>query len=321
MVLAVALMSSVSNGDIDPSEYTILIIDDGGYMDSTGGIVRPDPESRPKYNSSPLVWFLEGLGYNVDTIGMQQTFWSASKNGWSPSEDYGLYNYEGTDYDLGAHNWWEGEDFRLAHVEAADLVIATRFMASSNYGRDGDAIIWNGLDKPLIMQNGPLARGGGQTRKWGWEDSGGNSKPSATETDVTVDGFEELTLTMFDFSVFGGTTPHPLQVCNGEFPGEVLLEYMGYPFLVKIPAGTDLDAHSGTTDLYGTTGAVRVYFDIWGYDGNIWPGTDGYNWGECLANYPHYTEWFEGVVGSLVPEPATIALLGLGGLALLRKKR
>ena len=149
MVLAVIVMSSVSS-----AAPTIMIIDDGGYINSTGGIEIADPENRPKYNSSPLVWFLESLGYNVDTRGMAQTYWSKSKSNWTVGE-YGLYN--GTD-DFGAYSWWEGQDWRLQALLDADLVIHTRFMSSGVYNRETDIQEWNELGVPILSQNGHMIR-------------------------------------------------------------------------------------------------------------------------------------------------------------------
>ncbi|UCG46686.1 MAG: PEP-CTERM sorting domain-containing protein [Phycisphaerales bacterium] len=62
-------------------------------------------------------------------------------------------------------------------------------------------------------------------------------------------------------------------------------------------------------------GARRGFFSHWGYD--LDPAL--YDFGSFITD--DYRAILAEVVTALIPEPATIALLGLGGLAILRKRR
>lgn len=289
---------------------TILVISDGGLKAEDDTVLIANPEGADKYNDSPLVWFLEDLGYNVDTRGMAQTYWDAGKNGYSASGDYGLYN--GND-DLAANEWWVGADWRLQAALDADLIIATRFMSSGRYDDAGQALAWNGLSTPLLNQNGHLAR----TGKWGWNDDN-NAKQSGTLTTMQM-GAEDVVI--FDYTVLGGMTNHPPQNPIGNWPAEATVDAMfdSLPFLVGLPAGVDLDALNGTEPgTYGVTGAARYFFGIWGYDGAN-ETVAGYDWAACTTDA--YKALFADAVAQTIPEPTTIALLGLGGLALLRRRK
>jgi hypothetical protein len=96
--------------------------------------------------------------------------------------------------------------------------------------------------------------------------------------------------------------------------------------MVLIDEGTDLDALNGTTDKYGVLGDDRGFLPNWGYDTNLNYG-DGdprnrrAQWDDFITD--GYKDAVAAMITTLIPEPATIALLGLGGLALIgtRKRR
>ena len=302
LIFALVLCASTAHG------LNVMLISDSGY--EGGGILDADNKTvgdGGKYVDTALVAFLEGLGYTVDTSGMG-----------------GDYREPGKNSDYSANAWWEGLDGRLAAIQDADLVIVSRYADSGSY--DSDRKAWNELGVALLMQNGHMARGQGNdlglgtSTKWGWNNAT-NGKQSASETDMIitagdhsfVEGFSSP-VTLFNWST--GQAQAQVQNCLGEYPAgaTVVGTYDGIPMLVDIPGGTDFDAHCGTADFYGVAGARRVYLGHWGYDGKA-----TYSWDLDITG--DYKTLFAQVVAQTIPEPATIALLGLGGLALLRRRR
>ena len=241
-----------------------------------------------------LVAFLEGLGYTVDTSGMDKAY----REGENPFDD----------------------PAKVAALNDAGMVIVSRRTDSGSY--DSDRKNWNELNNPLLLMSGYLTRGEGSGGRWGWT-TGGSEDASLTETDVKLFGLGPVE-SFFDWS--GAPTPGqapkgvylPLKDGSSEFDAAatVFATFDDYAMMALIPEGTDLDALNGTTDKYGVVGAPRGFMGQWGYDDPALYGfdsfiTDGYK--NAMA----------AMVATLIPEPATIALLGLGGLALLgvRKKR
>jgi hypothetical protein len=103
-------------------------------------------------------------------------------------------------------------------------------------------------------------------------------------------------------------------VAGGEtVAGTILAEFDDRPWMIDIEAGTDLDAVNGLSGK-GVTGENRVFLGAWGYDT---PGT--WEWGDLMTI--EYKAILSETIRQKIPEPMTLSLLGLGGLALVRRKR
>ena len=135
--------------------------------------------------------------------------------------------------------------------------------------------------------------------------------------DINQSGVNLLSLDGFEIALhasgnlIGYSTIFASPIYDMNAPGEdnwVLLDY-------------SLNAGSGAGDMLAFipdsffTGAVNYveggdnYIYLYSRFGQNFPANNGFE------------EWAHGVGGPVIPEPATILLLGLGGLALLRKRR
>jgi hypothetical protein len=246
----------------------------------------------------PLVGFLQSLGHTVDVSGMGKAM---REGGSSP--------------------WAAGNEAKLTALQSADLVIVSRRTSSGSY--DADRVEWNELSTPLILMSGYLTRGGGNN-KFGWNTSG-SGNATLTEDSVIVESGQEShpfvaglssPIDVFDWPGDPPTAPKGVYLpnTNGTSAGTVVGTFDGRDMILDIPAGTDLDALNGTTDNYGVTGARRAFLGHWGYDT---PGT--YDFDDYVTDEGAIL--MANMVAEMIPEPATIALLGFGGLTLLRRKR
>ena len=76
------------------------------------------------------------------------------------------------------------------------------------------------------------------------------------------------------------------------------------------------------TDKYGIAGARRAFMAHWSYNKGLadTSGSDGGppDWEDYITD--DYKDILAGTIATMIPEPATLLLLGLGGL-LLRRRR
>ena len=287
--VVVCLTSVVNAG------YDIILISDANPPDVADG----------DHEDDTLVAWLEGLGYTVDTSGMGEAY----REGENPF----------------------GDPAKLAALNSAGIVLVSRRTSSGSY--DNDRKEWNELGNPLLLMSGYLTRGEGSGKRWGWT-TGGSENASLTETGVSVMGVPIETFFDWSDSPTPGAAPGdrgvylPLKDGTSEFDSSALVvaTFDDYAMMVLIDEGTDLDALNGTADKYGIVGADRGFLAHWGYDSDLNYGDDDprnrrANWGDFITD--GYKEALDTMITTLIPEPATIALLGLGGLALIgtRKRR
>lgn len=271
--------------------YDILLISDCNPPDVADG----------DHEDDALVDWLVSLGYTVDTSGMAKAY----REGEKPFED----------------------PEKVAALNSAGIVLVSRRTSSGSY--DNDRKGWNELANPLLLMSGYLTRGEG-SNKWGWT-TGGSEDASLTETDVELFGVIPID-TFFDWSdaPTPGSAPKSLYLPNNdgtsEFSDEaiVVATFDDHDMMVLISEGMDFDALNDTVDKYGVAGAPRGFMAHWGYDSDLNygegdPRNRRANWGDFLTD--GYKEALGGMIVTLIPEPATIALLGLGGLVLLRIRK
>jgi hypothetical protein len=285
LILPVAVcLTSVANAG-----YDIILISDCNPPDVTDG----------DHEDDALVAWLEGLGYTVDTSGMGKAY----QDGQNPFDD----------------------PTKVAALNSAGIVLVSRRTNSGAY--DNNSKGWNELGNPLLLMSGYLTR----SSRWGWT-TGGSGDAAKTATDVVVMGV--VMETWFDWSdaPTPGEAPKSVYLPNNDGSSEfdasalVIATFDDRDIMVLIDEGTDLDALNGTADTFGVLGADRGLLAHWGYDSDLNYG-DGdprnrrANWGDFITD--GYKDAAATMIATLIPEPATIALLGLGGLTLIgtRKRR
>ncbi len=261
----------------------------------------------------------------------------AMVNGGTDPDDQGFIDLLTTngytvDYQLGGY-WQTLDAGKIAALNAADLVIIGRGANSGLYDDGTEPTDWNNVTAPMILTGAFLAR----NSRWKWLDNGtnpdntldvGNPDPLAEAVDlshpvlagITLDAFNKVALTT------QGTTFNPTTgVGNGHLIAQVDSLHVsgatnnpaGAPWIAEWATGTEFYAGAGQT-----AGGWRMLFDA-GASHND-PPTAGWGDGEfnLTGEGPGVTAFLNAVDYMItIPEPATMSLLALGGLAALRRRR
>lgn len=215
-------------------------------------------------------------------------------NGYAVNKDF--MNQEGRNLD----------DAKIAALNAADLVIISRNTDSGSYD-NGDAVAqWNAITTPILMQVMHISR----SSRWKWLDTT-NTNDTMVNMQVVEPGhpiFQGVTLDANNemAAILSLTT-----LTNHTDPGNGTL-------LAKRPDNDGLWIVEWATgqEFYPGSGQIAGGPRMLLSSGQTQGGTDG------LYNLtPDGETVFLNAVAYMVPEPATIALLGLGALALRRRRR
>jgi hypothetical protein len=209
--------------------------------------------------------------------------------------------------------WMELDGDKIAELNAADLVIISRNTNSGNYDDGDEPTQWNSVTTPLILMNSYIAR----SSRWKWM----NTTSMATDVgtplmEAIVPGHPvfngvELTdgqLTLLDGTVDSGRASYIVSTDVGN--GTLIAQSLGgeYTYIAEWATGTEGYEGSGQT-----LAANRMLFSAGSH------GVTG-GFGGTYNLTPEGEQVFLNAV-AYIPEPATIALLGLGSLALIRRRK
>ena len=207
-------------------------------------------------------------------------------------------------------NYWETlDDDQIDALNSADLIIVSRAANSGNYDDGDEPTLWNSITTPMILTSTHLAR----SNRWSWIDSTSIIDDIGAPLMDIVDGshpiFADLLIDVLDESIGTGDTTflETTDVGNGT--------------LIAVAAGFDAawiaEWEQGIEFFDGAgqfAGGPRMFFVAGTQERGDTP-QGAYNLtpeGEMI---------FLGAVAYMIPEPATIVLLGLGGLILLRHRK
>jgi hypothetical protein len=179
-----------------------------------------------------------------------------------------------------------GNPVTRASLENASLIIVSRHTTSGYY--DANPALWNGLDTPLILCSGYLAR----ISHWGWARCSSDDAAPMSSTLMTVETGSEnhaflqgvaSPIHLFDWSAApAGTCPKGvfLPICN--FAGGAGVTIARYGDWTNMPVLADIPAQSVLAN-GNVTGGRRAYLGHWGYDVDLGAGQPA-GWSDFLTD-------------------------------------
>ena len=243
-----------------------------------------------------IIWVSENTDLDNDGIMDDQ--------GWVD-----LLTAQGYSVDVQRDFWQTLDGDKIDTLNSADLIIVSSTCNSGNYINDDETTQWNSINTPLILSNTYLA----ESNNWRWINSTTLIEDMGAPLMDIVDGshpiFANLLIDVLDESVGSGNTTFldTIDVGNGEL----------------IATAAEIDAAwiaewQQSAEYYDGAGQYagghRMFFVAGTH------GSDGFPQGAYNLT-PQGEAIFLGTVAYLIPEPATIVLLGLGGLVLLQRRK
>lgn len=202
--------------------------------------------------------------------------------------------------------WKSLDDTKIGELNAAGLVIISRATGSGNYDDNSGAerTQWNSITAPMISMAPHLMRSGG---KWRWLNSSSISTLDADLMTVINPGNPVIDGLAIDITNSRGDFVNVTDAGNGDVLG--IRSSDGNVWMAFWAAGTEF--YDGAEQF---AGGDRLWLNAGG------KGDDGDEDGFYNLTATGEALYLNAVSNMFVPEPATMILLGLGGL-LIRKRR
>jgi len=260
--------------------------------------------SLPANAAVNIIWVSEALDVNADGIPDDQ--------GWVD-----LLTAEGYAVNVQRGYWTTLDADKMNALNAADLVIVSRSSSSGNYDDGTEPTQWNSITTQTIVLNAYIAR----NNRWKWMNSGTATSNSGSPllealipghpifSGVTLDASNQVQA--LDATVGTGNTSFISPAAAGN--GSLIAKAAGadLAWIVEWQAGVEFYTGAGQI-----AGGPRMLFAAGTQEVGATP-QGAYNLTaegqKIFLNAVNYMY--------LIPEPATAALLGLGGLALLWRRK